>query len=466
MNENVQHFPLALTEACSQLAEKILGVTPGSGWQRVEQPLELLTRDDNQEHLSWLAAGEGVRTFWASRDGTLVSAGQGVALMIRCGYSLPIHQAFRESDRQMQRVFQASPHARFYGGLAFSDHPGSQWEGFQGGDIVLPQFELTRTEGRVVLACNLELAAGQAGMTQRAQLCEQARGLNRLADDFPKAMPESSILGEKKPSHGEWHKQLKVALKALEDGELAKVVLSREQQVLLGGKLCPWSMLMVWQKMTPETYRFAYWNAQDHCFFGASPECLYQRHNRCLESEALAGTAPRGQTPLQDRQLAAALLGDDKNLRENSLVMRAITDALGRFSSSVECTPDASLIKLRSVQHLRKKVRAYLKSEVSDADLLESLHPTPAVGGTSKEAAAAMIRRLETHRRGWYAGPFGMISRQSAEFAVAIRSAPLRGRTLNIYSGVGLVPGSEPDSEWAELDSKLRTVLSLLNISL
>ncbi|MTI12812.1 isochorismate synthase [Sansalvadorimonas verongulae] len=465
MNENVHQFPLALSVACSLLAEKILGVQPGSGWQRLEQPVEALTSRDNLDHLAWLSAGEGVRVFWASRDGALVSAGQGVALSIKCGYSLPSHQAVRESESLMQDIFEHCPDARFYGGLAFSSQPDSHWPGFAGGDIVLPRFELVRESGRVKLACHLQLPSGEAGEALRAELAEQARRLSTMPAEFPKALPRGA-LGSHKPSLEEWRHQLDVALAALETDELDKVVLSREQKVSLDGELCPWSMLVSWQKQTPETYRFAYWSEQGDCFFGASPECLYQRHNRTLESEALAGTAPRGQTPIQDRQLAVTLLADDKNLRENSLVMRAITDALGDCSETVEPIDTTSLIKLRSVQHLRQKVRAYLKPRISDADLLERLHPTPAVGGTPKQAAESLIHQLEPHRRGWYAGPFGTIGRESAELSVAIRSALLQGQTLTLYSGVGLVPGSVADSEWAELDSKLRTVLSLLDISL
>ena len=465
MNENVHQFPLALAEACSLLAEKILGVQPDSGWQRLEQPVEALTRSDNLDHLAWLSAGEGVRLFWASRDGTLVSAGQGVALSIKCGYSLPSHQTVRESDSLMQEVLEHCSQARFYGGLAFSSQPDSHWPGFAGGDIILPRFELVRESGQVKLACHLQLPPGQAGETLRAELAEQARQLNAMPTVFPKALP-SGTLGSRKPSLDEWRHQLNAALSALETDELDKVVLSREQQVALEGELCPWSMLVSWQDLTPETYRFAYWNEQGNCFFGASPECLYQRHNRTLESEALAGTAPRGQTPMQDRQLAATLLADDKNLRENSLVMRAITQALGNCSETVEAVDSTSLLKLRSIQHLRQKVRAHLKPKISDADLLERLHPTPAVGGAPKQAAETFIHKLEPHRRGWYAGPFGAIGREASEFSVAIRSALLQGQTLSLYSGVGLVPGSDADSEWAELDSKLRTVLSLLNISL
>ena len=78
-------------------------------------------------------------------------------------------------------------------------------------------------------------------------------------------------------------------------------------------------------------------------------------------------------------------------------------------------------------------------------------------------------QEMEHFDRGFYAGPFGWLSGNAAEFSVAIRSALLRpsedgggaladasgAAVMSVYTGVGIVQGSEPDNEWAELELKV-----------
>ncbi len=55
-------------------------------------------------------------------------------------------------------------------------------------------------------------------------------------------------------------------------------------------------------------------------FLGASPECLYRRTDSQFQTEALAGTAPIGETDEQQRQYQQWLL-QDQNLVENQFVV-------------------------------------------------------------------------------------------------------------------------------------------------
>ena len=73
-----------------------------------------------------------------------------------------------------------------------------------------------------------------------------------------------------------------------------------------------------------------------------------------------------------------------------------------------------------------------------------------------------MIHELEGFDRGWYAGPIGWVGAEDAEFAVAIRSGLVSDRTLSLYSGAGLVEGSVPEQEWAEIEQKIQDFASLM----
>jgi menaquinone-specific isochorismate synthase len=89
---------------------------------------------------------------------------------------------------------------------------------------------------------------------------------------------------------------------------------------------------------------------------------------------------------------------------------------------------------------------------------MAALHPTPAVCGEPPEAAVAQIRALEPFDRGWYAGPVGFVGRDETRFAVGIRSALVQGDEVALFTGAGVVEGSDSTAEWQELEAKLRGI--------
>jgi menaquinone-specific isochorismate synthase len=103
-------------------------------------------------------------------------------------------------------------------------------------------------------------------------------------------------------------------------------------------------------------------------------------------------------------------------------------------------------MKLARRRHLISKVRGTLREGVTDAEVLQALHPTPAVGGYPRAEALEEILALEPFDRGWYAGPVGWIGADASEFAVGIRSGLVRGNRLVLFSGAGIVAGSVPES--------------------
>jgi salicylate biosynthesis isochorismate synthase/menaquinone-specific isochorismate synthase len=122
------------------------------------------------------------------------------------------------------------------------------------------------------------------------------------------------------------------------------------------------------------------------------------------------------------------------------------------------------VIKVANIQHLGTPVIAQLAEPRSTVELAGLLHPTPAVGGEPREAAAAAIAELEGMDRGWYAGPVGwMDAAEDGEFCVGLRSALLRDREARLFAGVGVVEGSEPAAELEETEIKLEALLPFLS---
>ena len=253
---------------------------------------------------------------------------------------------------------------------------------------------------------------------------------------------------------------------------------------------------------------------QSREFLGCTPERLFRihksGHDRIVTTEALAGTRIRGLTPSADNELLRELLSSKKDMLENEITAQYITAALLELETngwlkkrSDDMLPSEHngqyfVRRLRHLQHICQTFEGKLSPSASVIDvsrsLLKGLHPTPAVCGDSPDTALELIRKYEStvFDRGYYAGPFGYIGRDSADVVVAIRSAlvtnydncPKSARMqhsyvadnnvihgeppiskVSIFGGAGIVKGSMVQNEWTEISHKLGVLASLFRAS-
>lgn len=380
------------------------------------------------------------RCYWRSRDGRHELVALGSA-------------AVASTLEAAQHLLDALPSASaplLVGGLAF-DGEQPQWPDFPAVHLFLPQL-LWQRQGerwRLVVA----IAPGEPGQAQAERLLDQL-----VLDDALPAHDHRGCRQSVLPDRQRWGEWVG---RSLASTALAKVVLARLSTVHLTAPANPWALLAQWQAAVPNSYPFAVALGPRTSFIGCSPERLFARCGRELLTEALAGTVAFGGDA---RAAAAELTGDDKIRLENELVAQDIVSRLIPLSHHWQIGA-AEINPLVDVAHLRRPIRAELQPGVSDASLLRILHPTPAVGGSPRAAALAHIRSLEDYPRGWYAGAVGYLGHEHSEMVVAIRSALVEDRLLHLFAGVGLVQGSDADSEWQELNHKVTTLLKLLGLS-
>jgi menaquinone-specific isochorismate synthase len=255
---------------------------------------------------------------------------------------------------------------------------------------------------------------------------------------------------------------VKAALRSFEEGSCEKVVLAREVVLSFDHPLDPAGLLAALRAATHSCCHFCFQPRADAAFIGASPEQLYRRTGRHIETEAIAGTRARGRTPAEDARLRNELMNSEKEQREQAYVARAVDAALGDLCMEHRGEAQPSVLSLAKTHHLITRFDGELRQGLSDADILKRLHPTPAVGGHPTGEALESIRRWEPFDRGWYAGPVGWYSRDAAQFAVGIRSALVRPGEARVYSGAGVVEGSTAEDEWEELENKIRDFTTLL----
>jgi menaquinone-specific isochorismate synthase len=342
--------------------------------------------------------------------------------------------------------------ARYYGGLRFDPlrEPDPRWAPFGAYRFVLPRFELHVGE-EATLVCNLLLPRDAH---RRAEILREVERLSLPRESSRDALPEP-VSRLDRPDREGWRRNVERALSAFSEGRFDKVVLARETELRFAEEIDAALLAERLEEATPGCFHFYVEPEARVAFVGASPERLFRREGRLIESEAVAGTRPRGASEADDAELRDDLLRSEKDKAEHEYVRVGIREALGPLCDELEVEDDVSEMKTTSRRHLVSRVRGVLREGVEDAEVLRALHPTPAVGGYPGEGALEEIRTAEPFDRGWYAGPVGWIGADAAEFAVGIRSGLVRGDSLALFSGAGIVEGSVPEAEWAEIEQKI-----------
>lgn len=376
------------------------------------------------------------KLYWHSRDGVE----EVVALGQQATFSDPMPAyALLQGD---QRIWGC----RAFDGQA--DNPDPAKSSF----FFLPHLELLRSGEQWSLAVNLHAGKDAA-----------IKVLQQLVSEYPSVPPiVSQIVSVRHaPAQDGWHKLVRGALSDIRAQFMDKVVLARQTTVGFDSACSAAQVLKASQQENRDSFHFLLAFDARRAFLGSTPERLYRREDRALQTEALAGTIGRGKSGAHDQRLGRWLCLDAKNLQENQYVVDDILDRLRPYTDSLSAEDTVSLVRLRQVQHLKRHISGVLKPDVCGVRLLHALQPTAAVAGLPRHKAMQFILKHEPFERGWYAGSLGYVSLPKAEFCVALRSAYLIDEKLHLFAGAGIVQGSDPASEWQEVDKKMSTLLAL-----
>lgn len=213
-------------------------------------------------------------------------------------------------------------------------------------------------------------------------------------------------------------------------------------------------------ELLAERFRSAFLFSVDD-FVGASPELLVSRRDRTVRAHPLAGTASRLDDPVADAAEIESLLASSKDRVEHRITIDWLLAELLAFSSYVDAEPEPSVLTLENVHHLGTLVEGVLSEPpASVLELVQALHPTPALGGRPREDALALIAEIEGYDRKRYGGPTGWFDGDgNGQFAVSVRTAQIDGATARIAAGGGVVAQSDPQSELIETQAKFRAML-------
>lgn len=198
------------------------------------------------------------------------------------------------------------------------------------------------------------------------------------------------------------------------------------------------------------------WVQSGSGFSGATPELLFSLDGRCLETMALAGTARS-----EDREVFAV---DEKEIREHEYVAQTLVSKLlhlGRLERQ-----SREILDLGPIVHFLTHIDVDLHAPMSPEDLLQRLHPTPALGPLPR-TDGTMELLLDWRKRlgcpSQFGAPFGLWDGGRFDAVVAIRGVWWDGRSLSIPAGCGIIEASRLVNEWRELRLKREAVKRFLD---
>ena len=348
-----------------------------------------------------------------------------------------------------------------FGGFAFES--GLQrdpiWQPYGDALFVVPRLVVISRAGRAWLT--VQAVATPASVADEIDAIGE-----RILDILTSAEPVMPIdrdgppPGTREDAHADsWKEAVGAITKEIDSGNVDKVVLARRLRLRAERPLEAELAIRRLRKRYSDCVLFAFAN-RESCFLGATPEELIRMDGDVARATCLAGSAPRCADHEGDQAMGRALLANAKERHEHQIVVSALREALEPLISELQISEDPSLLRMPTVQHLATSVAGVVREGRGILELVDLLHPTPAVGGMPQDAALTLIRRYEDFDRGWYAGPVGWLDGgNGGEFAVAIRSALLVGQEASLYTGCGIVAGSDPESEYDESLLKLGPML-------
>lgn len=453
----LQSFIRKAKEKLSETAEQIL-----ISWTEEIAPLSMI------DLLKRTERSEENRLFWANNERNFMLLGFGTTETIVAEDDR--YDKLQEKwDYLVEEAYVYNPYKEegtgltAFGGMSFDPlHEGSEmWRLFPTSQLTIPRYLIVFNNGTYYFTVNRYIEESEDINTIVTEV-ENTLALLQEERTEDHSFRQKIVEQIEKDPEG-WKASVQRAVDTIRANKAEKIVLARELRLSFAHRVQISVLVERLMASQAQAYVFAYEQGDD-CFIGASPERLVYVRGDSLLSTCLAGTAPRGKDEVEDKQIAnEQLLYNDKNREEHDHVVQMIKTSITPFCKEINIPDTPVILTLRNLQHLYTPVTATLKEGVSVFQLIEVLHPTPALGGVPTDKALAFIREEEHFDRGWYGAPIGWLDHNgNSEFAVAIRSGLAQDDEMSLFAGCGVMADSDPEEEYEETAVKFLPLLTIL----
>ena len=275
-----------------------------------------------------------------------------------------------------------------------------------------------------------------------------------MDDELPSVA--SYRLGPWEPSEDEARYRQRIAAirEAIAAGTVYQVNYTMRLRADLEGH--PWELFRdLWHAQRAS---FAAWlDLGETAICSVSPELFFELADGGITTRPMKGTARRGRTTAEDREIACRLAASPKERAENLMIVDMARNDLGHVAvpGSVAVERLFDVERYDSVFQMTSTVRARTSADAWVA--LAALFPAASITGAPKSSAMALIRDLEGSPRGLYTGAIGHVRPDGrGRFSVAIRTVTVdRAAARATYgTGGGIVWDSRAEEELQETHAK------------
>lgn len=246
---------------------------------------------------------------------------------------------------------------------------------------------------------------------------------------------------------------------AIKTGKFEKLVASRSEKAPLSNT----DITAVFENLLytyPNAFKYCFYHPQTGLWMGATPEQLLKAQNKTIHTVALAGT--------QLYKEGEAAVWENKEKQEQQFVTDFILSELKPYSTDIRTT-EPYTFRAGNLVHIKTDISAELKNIQSLKDVIQTLHPTPAVCGLPKGNAKEFLLQHEGYNREYYSGFLGEINRDfttgkhaQTDLFVNLRCMKIDGAEAQLFIGCGITKDSNPEKEFLETVNKSMTMRRVL----
>ncbi|RZF61704.1 anthranilate synthase component I family protein [Sphingobacterium corticibacterium] len=233
------------------------------------------------------------------------------------------------------------------------------------------------------------------------------------------------------------------------------------------------SPLTVYQKLnqiSPTPFS-CFFKIKDKYILSASPERFLAKRGNTLISQPIKGTAPRGKSTEDDREIIATLKNSPKEIAENVMIVDLVRNDLTRSAQegTVKAERQLEVQTFKQVHQLVSTITCQKRTDISDIEVIRNTFPAGSMTGAPKISAMKLCDRYENSKRGIYAGSVGYFDPAgNFDFNVVIRSLLYNSTKeyLSFHTGGAITIDADPEKEYQECLLKASAILKTLNANL
>ncbi|WP_299252214.1 chorismate-binding protein [uncultured Aquimarina sp.] len=270
---------------------------------------------------------------------------------------------------------------------------------------------------------------------------------------------ESSFIHNNLTAKKNHIKLVKDGIDAIANDSFKKVVLSRKEEMIFSDK----DYLKVFRQLIdnyPNAFVYFWYHPAVGTWLGATPETLVTIKEDQFFTMALAGTQPYVDS--------LEVHWGAKEIEEQAMVTDFVINELSSKVKSIEKS-NTYTYQAGTLLHLRTDIKGFLKNRNSSVeDIINVLHPTPAVCGLPKKLAKSFILENELYDRKYYTGFLGELyinhkGKTESNLYVNLRCMEMSSGKAIIYVGGGITKDSISEKEWEETVRKTETMKKVLH---